>query len=130
MSKVRKRLERLKQDLENHTIYKEGLPGSALNIVKLLLTDLEEDEKDSEWIPVKFHKVTDQEREEKCIPKDTEWITNSRMPEDGQEILITDGLDVWADMCCLDSGECYLDSGYDWLDITAWRPFPEPYKEK
>nr|DAG70472.1 MAG TPA: Trm112p-like protein [Caudoviricetes sp.] len=44
MSKVREHLEQLKRDLENHTIYKEGLPGSTLDIVNALLADLEEDE--------------------------------------------------------------------------------------
>lgn len=32
MRQIRERLEQIKQDLENHTIYKEGLPGSALDI--------------------------------------------------------------------------------------------------
>ena len=49
MSKVRRHLEQLKQDLESHTIYKEGLPGSALDIVKALLADLEEDEKEARF---------------------------------------------------------------------------------
>lgn len=132
MSKVREHLEQLKRDLENHTIYKEGLPGSALDIVNVLLADLEEDEKENGWIPVKFHKVSKQEREEKFIPKDVEWITDSQMPKDGQEILVTNGEDVWSDMCIIDSYECYLDSGQDWGEILFWRPSPElpkPHKE-
>ena len=44
MSRVRKRLEQYKQQLERQTQYKAGLPGSALDIVKILLADLEEDE--------------------------------------------------------------------------------------
>ena len=50
MSKVRKRLEQFKKDLENHTIYKEGLPGSALDIVNILLTDLPVVEEENRWI--------------------------------------------------------------------------------
>ena len=49
MSKVRERLEQLKRDLENHTIYKEGLPGSAVDIVNALLEDLAADEKENGW---------------------------------------------------------------------------------
>ena len=44
MSRVRTRLEQYKADLERQTQYKEGLPGSALDIVNTLLDDLEEDE--------------------------------------------------------------------------------------
>ena len=42
----------MKKDLENHTIYKEGLPGSALDIVNTLLADLKQDEKENGWIPI------------------------------------------------------------------------------
>lgn len=51
MSRVRKRLEQYKQELERQTQYKAGLPGSALDIVNTLLADLEEDEKENKnWI--------------------------------------------------------------------------------
>lgn len=49
--RVRRRLEQLKKDLTTQTIYKEGLPGSALDIVNTLLEDLEEDRKENKnWI--------------------------------------------------------------------------------
>lgn len=41
MSRVRKRLEQYKAELERQTQYKAGLPGSALNIVNTLLADME-----------------------------------------------------------------------------------------
>jgi hypothetical protein len=44
MSRVRKRLEQYKQQLERQTQYKAGLPGSALDIVNTLLSDLDADE--------------------------------------------------------------------------------------
>lgn len=53
VSRVRTRLEQLKQELENHTIYKEGLPGSALDIVNVLLEDLAADEQNDPRIPKK-----------------------------------------------------------------------------
>ena len=46
MSRVRKRLEQYKSELERQTQYKAGLPGSALDIVNTLLADLDAD-KDS-----------------------------------------------------------------------------------
>ena len=45
MSRVKERLKQYKLDLEKQTQYKQGLPGSALDIVNTLLADLEEDEK-------------------------------------------------------------------------------------
>ena len=44
MSRIRKRLEEYKAELERQTQYKAGLPGSALDIVNVLLNDLEEEE--------------------------------------------------------------------------------------
>lgn len=46
MSRVRKRLEQYKQELERQTQYKAGLPGSALDIINTLLADLKEDQKE------------------------------------------------------------------------------------
>lgn len=45
MSRVKERLKQYKLDLEKQTQYKQGLPGSALDIVNTLLADLEEDER-------------------------------------------------------------------------------------
>lgn len=53
MSRVKERLKQYKLDLEKQTQYKQGLPGSALDIVNTLLADLEEDEKKNGWIPAK-----------------------------------------------------------------------------
>lgn len=51
MSRVRKRLEQYKAELERQTQYKAGLLGSALDIVNTLLADLEEDRKENKnWI--------------------------------------------------------------------------------
>ena len=47
-NRVRKRLEQLKKDLTAQTIYKESLPGSALDIVNTLLEDLAADEKENQ----------------------------------------------------------------------------------
>ena len=51
-SRIKERLLQYKQELQKQTMYKEGLPGSSLDIVNSLLDDLEEDKKENGWIPV------------------------------------------------------------------------------
>jgi hypothetical protein len=56
-------------------------------------------------------------------------MLDCKMPDDGQEILVTNGETTWQDTSFIDCDGYYLDSNYDWIDITAWRPLPKPYKE-
>ena len=129
MSRIRTRLEQYKADLERQTQYKAGLPGSALDIVKILLVDLEQDEKENGWIPVKYHQISEKEREEESISKNIQYMLDCKMPDDEQEVLVTNGKTTWLDTCFIDSDGYYLDSNYDWIEITAWMPLPEPMKE-
>lgn len=68
-------------------------------------------------------------------PKVGEWIPftleenflNCPLPEEDQEILVTDGRSVWTDTFCRDGDDCYLDGGYEFVaEVTAWQPKPEP----
>lgn len=59
MRRVRFRLEQYKDEIEKKSQYKHGLPGSALDIVNTLLNDLEQDEKENGWIPVKYHQISE-----------------------------------------------------------------------
>lgn len=120
MRQIREHLEQMKKDLENHTIYKEGLPGSALDIVNTLLADLEQDEKENGWIPV-----------------------SERLPEKDGRYLVTfkNGIKV----CMVGYGSCKrtvlgYPIGHGWYSleeaqyyaedsIIAWRPIPNPMKE-
>lgn len=85
------------------------------------------------WIPIKWHNITEDEREQKGYPK--EWLTmfDCPMPYDEQEILITvQGSKkrryVEKDICYVDDGYG-LDSGYDWIDdVVAWMPLPPCYE--
>ncbi|MCI6235738.1 MAG: hypothetical protein MR713_01980 [Firmicutes bacterium] len=85
------------------------------------------------WIPVRYHYITDEEREEGCISEDIVYWLDCKLPEDEEEILITrkwrDGYIVEHDMCMVDDGYC-LDSGLDWIDVIAWQPLPKPYQPK
>lgn len=73
----------------------------------------------------------------KMQPKVGEWIPftlednflNCPLPEEDQEILVTDGHSVWTDTFCRDGDDCYLDGGYEFVaEVTAWQPKPEPPK--
>lgn len=84
-----------------------------------------------EWIPVKWHEITEEEREREGYPKD--WVVHidCDMPCDGDEILVQtkNGYIRWD--VCYEDGEFSLDSGWDWIeDIVAWMPLPEPYREE
>lgn len=129
MSRVRKRLERYKSELERQTQYKAGLPGSALDMVNILLTELEEDEKEDGWIPV-----------------------SERLSEDEKDCLVT-LVKIYGTpetFCGIANYLKFGDSGYwnenkygylEWdkhsdghggtkaYKVVAWMPLPEPYKE-
>ena len=90
-------------------------------------------ENPNKWIPVKWHEITDEERDREGYPK--EWLTmlDCLMPNDEEEILVTikssrGSLYVEKDVCYIDDGYS-LDSGYDWIDdVVAWMPLPPPYQ--
>ena len=90
------------------------------------LKDIPSAEKQGEWIPVKWHEITDKEREEEGYPEEWSVFIDSVMPNDGERILVTTKHgEVEIDTCCEDDG-FYLDSGWDWVDdIVAWMPLPE-----
>lgn len=106
VSRIKERLLQYKQELQKRTIYKDGLPGSSLDIVNSLLKDLEQDEKENGWIPV-----------------------SERLPEDGTYITTLDGELVGQEEPF--TGMCGIENG-KWDDedcVIAWMPLPEPYKE-
>ncbi len=81
------------------------------------------------WIPVKYHKVTGATRIDRGI---VPIIIDGQMPDDEQEVLVTDGKRVWMDIALMyNSNVYYLDSGHEWgNDVIAWMPKPEPYKSE
>jgi len=105
--------------------------GEQVDALEMAIKALEQQQ---DWIPIKWHEITEEEREREGYPE--EWITHldCLMPDDGQEILITvkgskGSRWVEKDTALIDDGH-YLDSGYDWVDdAIAWMPLPEPYKE-
>ena len=80
MRRVRFRLEQYKDEIEKKSQYKHGLPGSALDIVNTLLSDLEQDEKENGWIPVKYHQISEKERAEESISKNIQYMLSWQSP--------------------------------------------------
>lgn len=105
------------------------LASDVLEMIEQLQDDLEYDEKENGWIPVKYHQISEKERAEESISTDIQYMLDCKMPDDGQEILVTNGETTWQDTSFIDCDGYYLDSGYDWIEITAWQPLPKPYKE-
>ena len=85
--------------------------------------------KQGEGIPIKWHEITEEEREEEGYPEEWSVFIDSVMPNDGERILVTTKHgEVEIDTCYEDVG-FYLDSGWDWVDdIIAWRPLPKPWE--
>lgn len=129
MSHIRDRLIQLKNEVENTGNGAYFSKNNISKIVELLFADLEQDEKENGWIPVKYHQISEKERAEESISNDIQCMLDCKMPDDGQEILVTNGKSTWQDTSFIDCDGYYLDSGYDWIEITAWQPLPEPYKE-
>lgn len=77
------------------------------------------------WIPFTRRPMT--EEEQKDYPNCT-FIFDCVLPDDGDEILVSNRRFVWMDVFCSDVDGCYLDSGDDIGEDMAWMPLPEPYK--
>lgn len=94
------------------------------------------------WIPIKYRLMTPEERIEfadyygiEYCDTASEKMFDCPLPEDGQEILISTGEYVIADVCFIEDGfgsmNCYsLENRGDWEGVNAWMPMPEPYKEE
>lgn len=129
MSHIKDRLKQYKDKYSDCYKYAGVHVKVIQDMIEQLLADLEQDEKENGWIPVKYHQISEKERAEESISNDIRYMLDCKMPDDGQEILVTNGETTWQDTCFIDCDGYYLDSGYDWIEITAWRPLPEPYKE-
>jgi len=82
---------------------------------------------DSQWIPIKTRELTEEEKEE--YP-DCTFMYDCRLPDDGEEVLVTTWAgDVALDTFCRDDG-CYFETYCDDGDVIAWMPKPETYKKE
>lgn len=83
-------------------------------------------EKNPEWNELRFRELTPEEKEEYANFDWSYMVEN--LPEYGEEVLVTDGKNVWIDSFDEDDG-VYLSSTDSEIDgVTAWMPLPNPYK--
>lgn len=90
-----------------------------------------------EWIPIKMRDMTDEEIQDyedrfgPSVGDEDHLCFDCRMPEDGQEILISTQWGVEKDTCTYDFEYGYgLETNGDWDGVNAWMPCPEKYKEE
>lgn len=96
-----------------------GSTAISTEVVHLALKALEK-QLNGAWIPFKTEYDEDYNMD----------MLQGEIPDDEQEILVTDGECVWSDTFMRDGMECYLDSGNDLIiTVKAWMKLPEPYKE-
>lgn len=83
-------------------------------------------EKNPEWNELVFRNLTPEEKEEYANFDWSYMVEN--LPDYGEEVLVTDGKNVWIDS--FDEDDCVYLSGTDTeIDgVTAWMPLPNPYK--
>lgn len=93
-----------------------GNDYSNINFQKIV-DKLAEYEDNNEWIPFTFEYDKELKKE----------ILNCQLPDEDEEILVSDGHHVWLDIFMRDYDECYLESNDDFKGL-AWMPLPEPYK--
>lgn len=78
-------------------------------------------------IPVIFRPLTEEEKEE--IGHEYDYIYACPLPDDGQEVLITDCYgNVEIDTFCGDDEGVYFENNCDDGEVIAWQPKPQPYK--
>jgi hypothetical protein len=78
------------------------------------------------WIPFKKRPLDEEECE-----SHPGWVFvfDCPLPDDGQEILVSNGRWVWKDDWSNDAGDCGLESGDEIEEGWAWMPLPEPPEE-
>ena len=93
-------------------------------VLTMAIEALSNADRSTEWIPFTKRPLTDEEKEE--YP-DWIYIFDCPLPDDGQEILLSNGKYVWTDTFFNDDG-CYLDGGDDIDEGMAWMPMPTVYQ--
>ena len=86
--------------------------------------------KKSEWISIKYRHMTPAERAEyKDVPEGS-LVLSSRMPDDGDEVLVSlsNGF-VEIDTFHDDNGDCYFENNDDMDDVKAWMRLPSAWED-
>lgn len=106
-----------------------GTDHCEKDCVRLAINALSNAEKLSKWIPITSRPMTEEEKEHyKIHPdyRDEYRIFNCKLPDDGQEVLISVYGGVEVDTFVHDANDgCYFE-GRDIDDVDAWMPLPTP----
>lgn len=100
----------------------QQLTNAQLDIIKQYQAYLDK----TRWIKFVLRPLTEEEQREH---PDWCYILDCHTPDDGQEILVSDGRYVWTDTFYQDGDQCYLDGGAE-LESCWWQPMPKPPKEE
>lgn len=76
-----------------------------------------------QWHKLRFRPITLGEKE--LYPNCTEIVEN--LPSYGEEVLVTDGTNIWVDGFDMDDFLCLSVSGYEVDGVIAWTEIP-PYR--
>ena len=81
------------------------------------------------WISIELREPTQEEKEEYLTAHGEElcYMVESRMPENGQEVLVSHGNCVTYDIFL---EEFWNFENLDIENVEAWMPLPKPYEEK
>jgi len=109
-------------------------PLNVLTEVRDKVRALPSVESKGEWIPITYRHMTEEEKEHYsehigCDKENLDAMFNCRLPDDGEEVLITVFGEVETDIFYRDVDWCSFENR-DISDVTAWQPLPEPYKAK
>ena len=116
-----------------HEAYDVLIDGEVFRVVQVE-TLLGLPSAEPRWIPVKTRPMDEEERAywSEHLGYDIEYedavMFDCKMPDDGQEILVSFRRWVSMDRCEIDGGLYGLDGNGDWDGVVAWMPLPEPYK--
>lgn len=78
---------------------------------------------DTEWIPFTRREPTEEEQDEN---PDICYYLDGNLPEDGEEVLVSDGLSEWIDV--FDVDEASLEWHGEIENGMAWMSLPKPYE--
>jgi hypothetical protein len=81
----------------------------------------------SEWIPIKIRPINEEEKTFYMIEEGD--IITGRLPENGEEVLITAGDAVYADTYYNNEEDGAYFELSDINEVDAWMPLPKPYNK-
>lgn len=102
-------------------------PDELKAIIELCLDEkfIDGYEERKKWIPFKLRSCDEDEKKE--YEADEMW--DSPLPDNGEQILVSDGEEVWQDQFYNDADGCYLELTGSNLKSCAWMRMPDVWRE-